>query len=97
MIRDYISRMYKAGQNTEARRAIRQEIIRENTPEDQEPTYEPGEAEIDTVESEYYAARRAYRYGTPIGQIEYITEHGITAWKARVKVIKDEIGKPVER
>jgi hypothetical protein len=93
MIRDYISRMYKAGQNTEARRAIRQEIIRENTPEDQEPTYEPGEAEIDTVESEYYAARRAYRYGTPIDQMEFITEHGLEAWQSHVEAIKTEIPK----
>ena len=36
MKRDYISRMYHAGQNDEARRAIRQEIIRENTPEDED-------------------------------------------------------------
>ena len=68
-MRDYIAKMYKNGQDTEARRAIRQEIIRENTPEDQEPTYEPSEAEIDTVESEYYAARRAARYGSQIVRV----------------------------
>jgi len=95
MIHDYIAKMYRNGQDTEARRAIAQEIIRENTPEDQAPTYEPSAAEIDAVESEYYAARRAYLYGTPIDQIEYITEHGITAWKARVKTIKDSIDKSV--
>jgi len=96
MIRDYISRMYKAGQNTEARRAIRQEIIRENTLEDQEPTYEPTEEEINAVEVGYYAARRARLYGSQIEQLEYITEHGLDAWQSRVSQIKAEFPKPVQ-
>jgi hypothetical protein len=89
--------MYKAGQNTEARRAIRQEIIRENTPEDQEPTYEPTEEEINAVEVGYYAARRARLYGSQIEQLEYITEHGILAWQDRVAAIKTQIPKPTEQ
>jgi len=97
MIHDYIADKYRRGQNTEARRAIRQEIIRENTPEDQEPTYEPTDAEIDTVETEYYAARRAHLYGSQIEQLEYITEHGIVAWQDRVAAIKMQIPKPGEQ
>ena len=94
MKQDYISRMYQAGQDTEARRAIRKEIIRENTPEGEDPTYEPTESEIDDVEAEYYAARRMYKYGSPAAQMEYITEHGITAWQDHVAQIKTDIPKP---
>ncbi|MDY7026712.1 MAG: hypothetical protein SVR04_00290 [Spirochaetota bacterium] len=93
MIHKYIAQKYQRGQDTEARRAIRQEIIRDNTPDGEEPTYEPTEAEIDAAEAEYYAARRAYRYGTPIDQMEYITEHGISAWQTHVDEIKTEIPK----
>jgi len=94
MIHDYIASMYRAGQDEEARRAIRAEIIRENTPEDEEPTYEPSQSEIDAMEAEYYAARRAYRYGSPERQMEFITEHGLEAWQDHVAQIKTEIPKP---
>ena len=94
MIRDYIAKMYRRGQDDEARRAIRAEIIREHTDEDEEPTYQPTEAEIDSAEAEYYAARRQYEYGSPEEQMEYITEHGLQAWQDRVAAIKEEIPKP---
>ncbi|MDY7026666.1 MAG: hypothetical protein SVR04_00055 [Spirochaetota bacterium] len=94
MKRDYIEKLYRAGQDADARRAIRQEIIRENTPEDQDPTYEPTEAEIDAVEVQYYSSRRAYRYGPPERQVEYITEHGIEAWQTRVSETKAQYPKP---
>lgn len=93
MKRDYIEKMYRAGQDADARRAIRQEIIRENTPEDQDPTYEPTEAEIDSAKVQYYASRRAYRYGSPERQMEYITEHGLDAWQQEVDQIKMDIPK----
>lgn len=94
MVRDYIAKMYQRGQDTEARRAIEAEIIRENTAEDEEPTYEPTTSEIDAAEEEYYAARRQYRYGSPEQQMEYITEHGISAWQDHVAQIKTDIPKP---
>lgn len=93
MIHDYIAKMYERGSDGEARRAIAREIVRENTSEDEEPTYEPSEAEIDAVERGYYAARRAHRYGSPVAQMEYITENGLTAWKSKVAEIKTEIPK----
>jgi hypothetical protein len=93
MTHNYIEDMYKRGNDAEARRAIRAEIIRANTPEDEEPTYEPTETEIDAVEAEYYASRRAHRYGSPAAQMEYITEHGLDGWQARVAEIKAEVPK----
>jgi hypothetical protein len=94
MIHDYIARMYERGQNDQARRALAAEIVRNNTPENEEPTYEPSEIEIDAAEGEYYAARRAQRYGSPVAQMEYITEHGLDAWQSEVAQIKTEIPKP---
>ena len=94
MIHDYIAKLYQRGQDEQARRAIAAEITRQNTPEDEPPTYEPTEAEIDAVEAGYYASRRSYRYGSPVQQVEYITEQGLTAWKTRVTAIKAEIPKP---
>lgn len=94
MTRDYIATMYQAGQGDDARRAIRAEIIRENTQEGEEATYEPTTAEIDAVETEYYASRRMYQYGPPEQQMEYVTEHGITAWQDYVAGVKADIPKP---
>ena len=94
MKRGYIEKKYRAGQDTDARRAIRREIISENTPEGEDPVYQPTEAEIDAAETEYYASRRSYRYGPPELQIEYIAENGLTAWQTHVDEIKAEIPKP---
>lgn len=94
MIHDYIARMYERGQDSQARRAIAAEITRDNTAEGEEPTYQPTEAEIDAAEGEYYAARRSCRYGSPSAQMEYITEHGLSAWQDYVAQIKTEIPKP---
>jgi hypothetical protein len=94
VIHDYIARMYERGQDSEARRAIAAQITRENTAEGEEPTYQPTEAEIDAVEVNYYAPRRSYQYGSPAAQMEYITEHGLTAWQDHVAQIKTEITKP---
>jgi hypothetical protein len=94
MTHDYIAKMYERGSDAEARRAIRAEIIRENTPEGEEPTYEPTDAEIDAREAEYYASRRAHQYGSPAAQMEYITEHGLDGWQSHVAQIKREIPKP---
>jgi len=96
MMHEYIAKMYKNGQNTEARRAIKQEIARENTPEGENPAYRPTTEEIDAVEAEYYASRRAYRYGPPEKQTEYIAENGISAWQQLVSQVKADIPKPVE-
>ena len=94
MIHDYIAKLYQRGQHEQARRALASEITRAHTAEDEPPTYEPIPAEIDTAEAEYYAARRAHAYGPPEAQMEYVTEHGLTAWKTRVAQIKAEIPKP---
>lgn len=94
MTRDYIARMYEQGQDTEARRAITAEIIRENTPEGHKPTYKPKQAEIDAAEVEYYASRRLFRYGILARQLEYITEHGLGEWQTEVAAIKTAIPKP---
>lgn len=94
MTRDYIERFYEQGRDDRARQAIAAEITRENTPEGEEPTYQPSEAEIDAVGAEYYAARRAHRYGSPVAQMEYITEHGLSAWQDYVAQIKAEMQKP---
>jgi fructose-1,6-bisphosphatase/inositol monophosphatase family enzyme len=94
MTHKYIEDMYRRGGDAEARRAIRAEIVRENTPENEEPTYEPTDAEIDALEAEYYASRRARRYGSPAAQMEYITEHGLDGWQSHVAQIKREIPKP---
>ncbi|MCF7948439.1 MAG: hypothetical protein K9M94_07610 [Spirochaetia bacterium] len=94
MIHKYIEKMYLNGQDVDARRAIRSELIYENTSEDSEAEYEPTEEEIQAAEAEYYAARRVCRYGSPASQVEYITEHGLDAWQQRVEEIKSLFPKP---
>ena len=86
--------MYKAGRDEEARRAIHDSIIRENTPEGEPQTYQPTTEEINKAEIQYYASRRAFKYGPMERQIEFMTENGITAWKAHVADIKSNIPKP---
>ena len=41
-----------------------------------------------------YADLRREAYGSPAEQIEYITENGLTAWKAKVADIKARYPKP---
>lgn len=100
MIRKYIAEMYGKGLDNEARRALRQKLVFENTDieleDSTEQQYVPTESEIDTAEAEYYAYRRAYRYGSPAKQMEYITEHGIDAWQSFVSGVKLDIPKPAE-
>lgn len=100
MIKRYIAEMYEKGRDDEARRALKQELIFENTDIELEGSadqmYEPTESEIDDAEVEYYAYRRAYRYGSPAKQMEYITEHGIDAWQTFVSGVKSEIPKPAK-
>lgn len=96
MIRKYIARFYEQGRDSRARDAIRAEIIRDNTAEDEEPTYQPTDAEIDAMEREYYASRRLFRYGTEGEQREKLIENGLEAEQARVAKIKTEIPKPDE-
>ena len=43
-----------------------------------------------------YVQQRLEAYGTLAQQIEYITEHGFDAWKARVEEIKAMYPKPAE-
>jgi len=94
MTHEYIARMYRAGQDEEARRAIRAEIIRENTPDDETPTYEPSQSEVDAMEAEYYAARRQRQYGPWDMQLEEIYEQGDQAWRDRIAQVKASIPKP---
>jgi streptomycin 6-kinase len=94
MTHEYIARMYRAGQDDEARRALAREIARSHAGPEDPPTYKPTEAEIDAAEAEYYAARRAYRYGSLEHQMEYIAEYSLAAWQAEVAQIKTEIPKP---
>lgn len=96
MTHEFIADLYRRGHDAEARRALAREIARGQLADDAQgpPTYEPTEAEIDAAESEYYAARRQYRYGSAAQQMEYITEHGITAWQAEVAQIKSTVPKP---
>jgi hypothetical protein len=93
MTHDYIAQKYERGQDDESRRAIAAEIIREHTPEGEAPTYVPTAAEIDAVETEYYAARRKAKYGTWESQLEEIYDTSLTAWKARIAGIKSDIPK----
>jgi hypothetical protein len=94
MTHEYIARMYRAGQDMEARRAIRAEIIREHTPEGEAPTYEPEQSEVYAVEAEYYAARRKRQYGPWDQQLEEIYEQGEQAWRDRIAQVKAAIPKP---
>jgi hypothetical protein len=94
MIHKYIEEMYSKGQDEDARRAIRNELINENTTEESDSEYEPMEEDIQAAEAEYYAARRVYHYGPPSFQVEYITEHGLDAWQHRVEEIKSLFPKP---
>lgn len=92
MTHDYISAMYLRGQDDEARRAIRAEISREQTPEDG-PVYEPTEAEVDAGVAEYWEARRQAAYGPWDAQLEEIYDDR-AAWESRIAQIKLEIPKP---
>jgi len=40
-----------------------------------------------------YIELRAEAYGSPAEQLEFITEFGLTAWKAKVKEIKEQYPK----
>ena len=55
------------------------------------PKPEP-EPEPEKIEPTYQEKRLA-EYGTPQKQLEFITEHGLEAWQARVEEIKKQIPK----
>ena len=40
-----------------------------------------------------YIEKRLAEYGTPQKQLEFITEHGLDAWQAKVEEIKKQIPK----
>lgn len=102
MIRDYIANQYQNGQNEEARRSVIFELkhsaLIEITDQDEAvgiaEVLDPTEAEITAAEAAYYASRRAHAYGSPVAQMEYITEHGIQAWQVKVAEIKEQFPKP---
>ena len=105
MIREYITQKYQRGQDEEARRSIilelkQAQITEPDTESDQDATIsdipEPTEAEVAAAQAEYYASLRAYAYGSPAAQMEFITEHGLEAWQTRVAEIKAQYPKPAQ-
>ena len=94
MVQEYIARRYKDGRDEEARIYLKAYLEQPKEPDGERGT--ATEQEVLEAEKEYYAFRRAYAYGSPAAQMEFITEHGLEAWQSRVADIKAKFPKPVQ-